>query len=311
MLSHLVPLGERFFEMAERMKSVGFSAFWPLLEWQESFCDSPEELALCRQVRIEVTKELLGNFWPHPYLRDDPGPGYRSPLLQQLRKARAERGYSFDTYDRSKPWLLELDPCKFRRIEFAFTHKKDAETRRAPYLERHSELRRQEVARYATSMSLEAADQEFLRRALCVVVLADALREVGFQPSKEAGRRTGTNLVEKPLAGGWRLSWSVDYPNLYQPTGTRPQDQHGFLDIQLDLLPPRRKRGEPKSIASAPLRIGYNFAAPIDATEWDYGSFLTMPELETLLRAHAKVYSLMSEEIEQALLTGLRSLAAE
>jgi hypothetical protein len=103
----------------------------------------------------------------------------------------------------------------------------------------------------------------------------------------------------------------VDHPNLYQPTGTRPQDQHGFLDIQLDLLPPRRKRGEPKSIASAPLRIGYNFAAPIDATEWDYGSFLTMPELETLLRAHAKVYSLMSEEIEQALLSGLRSLAAE
>jgi len=305
LLSRLVPLGDGFFEHAERMKAAGFTSFVPIMEFDESFCETAEERELSRSVTIEVAKERIGNFEPHPYLRDEPGPGYQSALLQRLRALRAERGNSFESYDRSKRWLIELDPVRYRIVEMIYTRNDELAARRAPFDEAHARLRREEIERCTTALSLAAADSGGARRKVCGSVLAQSSEALGFQATNKAAARSGL-LVEKALAGGWALVWSVDLVNLRRPTGERPQDRIGYLDIALDLAPcshlsPPRER----TIVDAPLRIGYNYAAPIDRAEWRYGTFRSLPELETLLRAHAAVYAMLHERIERAMTDGL------
>jgi hypothetical protein len=308
LLSLLAPLGEDFFVRGSQMKAAGIDSFESIQKSNEAFCVSQQEAELSRMVQIEVAKERLGNFSPHPYLRDEPPLGYRSSLLQELRKRRAELGNSFDTSDRGKPWLVELDPCRYRRIEALFTQREAALARLRPFDEAHASARREEISRFATTLSAGTADDAKTRRALCALVLHDELSTHGFDRTPARSTRAGT-VLEKPVAGGWSLTWSVDYPNLHQPAGSRPEDQHGFLYLYLDLQPATRiaTSTEP-SIGSAPLRISYNYAAPIDATEWGYGNFSTLPELETLLRAHAKVYAMMSAQIVAALARGLADI---
>jgi hypothetical protein len=167
LLSRLVPLGDRFFQNAEDMKAAGLTSCQPLLEFEESFCQTAEEHELSRSVTIEVAKERLGNFEPY-------------------------------------------------------------------------------------------------------------------------------------------------FVNLRRPTVSRPQDQTGYLDLDLDLAQCSDRTLRPEqTIGSAPLRIGYNYAAPIDRTDWDYGTFRSSPELETLLRAHAAVYAMLHEQIEGGLLGGLQAALAD
>jgi len=307
LLARLAPLGASFYARAERMKEVGLASFQTLMEFRESFCESAQERELHRNVVIEAAKERIGNFYPHPYLQDEPGPGYTSALLQRLRAERAARGNSFESYDRSKRWLIELDPCRYRLIEMMFTRNDELKKRQRPYLEAHARLRQDEIARYATALSANVADSASVRRKLCAAVLAELLGPLGFQAAGKVATQRGA-LVEKPLAGGWCLLWSVDLPNLRKPAHAGSQDQTGWLDLNLDLAPcSNLAPSSDQTIGSAPLRIGYNYAAPIDRTDWDYGNFRSLPELETLLRAHAIVYAMMHEQIESALLTGLKA----
>lgn len=308
LLARLVGLGESFFDNAARMEAAGLSSFRPIMAFDESFCETPQEREFSRKVTIEVAKERLGNFAPYPYLRDDPGRGYRSTLLDQLRAQRAARGHSSETYDRAKPWLIELDPCRFRMVELIYTRNDELNARRRPFDEEHALLRQQEIARYATDLSKGVADSGGARRKICSSVLTQALGGLGFRPTSKAAAQSGA-LVEKPVGAGWCLVWNIDFVNLRRPTGTRPQDQIGYLDLDLDLAQCSDLRPtDPQTIGGAPLRISYNYAAPIDRSEWRYGTFRSLPELETLLRAHVTVYSMLHERIETALSGGLQSL---
>lgn len=307
LLSRIAPLGDDFFRHAETMKAAGLTSFQPIIELDESFCESEEERELSRRVTIEVAKERIGNFAPYPYLRDEAGPGYRSALLQRLRAQRAERGNSFEAHDRGKPWLIQLDPCRYRMFEMMFTRNDELTARQLPYNEANARLRQQEIARFATALSLGVADSGGTRRKICGAVLAEVLGTLGFRSTSKSAARSGS-LVEKALPGGWCLVWSVDFTNLRRPTGGRQQDQLGYLDLDLDLAPCSTKAAPvEQTIGHAPLRIGYNYAAPIDRTEWNYGTFRSLPELETLLRAHATVYAMLHERIEEALVSGLQA----
>jgi hypothetical protein len=79
------------------------------------------------------------------------------------------------------------------------------------------------------------------------------------------------------------------------------------IEAAKDLAPCSSEAPSPdRSIGGAPM-LGYNDAVPIDRTDWDYGNFRSLPELETLLRAHATVYAMLHEQVESAVLTGLNA----
>lgn len=310
LLSSLVPLGEGFVDRAEQMTAAGFASFEPLMTFQESFCSSPEDRTVHRRYMVELAKERLGNPPPYPHLRDEWASGYRSPFLTELRQARARAGNSFETYDKSKPWLSELSPCRFAEMQLNYTDPAEYDRRKRPFLEEQRRLRFREVDVHATELSSRFGPEKSDRLRLCRAVVAETYGRYGFQ--HDVARSTSACLVfSKPMVSIWSLCWVVDGTRLLRPIGTRPQDQIGFLDIFLELRDPEVKGLSDNSRhQSRFLRIPYNYAAPVDGLEWGYSRYETLPELETLIRANSFVYGMLNEFLERELLRALEAQLA-
>jgi hypothetical protein len=290
------------------MEAAGLNSFRPLMEFEESFCQSPEQVSLHRQYMIELAKERLGNAPPYPFLRDTWVGGYRSPFLDHLRELRAQAGNSFESYDRSKRWLIELSPCKFNETELRYTQSAEHRRRKAPYLERRRELRLGEIARYSSGMSAQFGLGKKGRLRLARAVIEECLPPGEFK--YDSWRATSSLLVfSKELSPKVSLCWLLDGNQLLKPIGIRPEDQIGYLDIAL-VLESRKIKGRPRDPAREHwLVISYNYAAPIDGLECEYGRFESLSELETLIRAHLFVYCSMAQSIEGCLSEGLEALS--
>jgi len=292
------------------MTAVGFASFRPLMTFQESFCTSPEDRVVHRTYITELAKERLGNAPPYPHLRDEWASGYRSPFLTELRQARARAGNSFEAYDKSKPWLSELSPCRFAEMQLNYTNPAEYDQRKAPFLEEQRRLRFREVEMYATELSSRFGLEKPDRLKLCKAVVADAFGRYGFQ--HDSVRSTTSCLVfSKSMVSTWSLCWVIDGTRLLRPIGTRAQDQIGFLDIFLELRDPEVKGLSDNARHRAHcLRIPYNYAAPIDGLEWGYSRYETLAELETLIRANSFVYGTLSELLERELWRALEARLA-
>jgi hypothetical protein len=305
-----VPLGEGFYDRGEQMAAAGFASFRPLMTFRESFCSSPEDRIAHRMYMIELAKERLGNAPPYPHLRDEWASGYRSPFLTELRQARARAGNSFEAYDKSKPWLSELSPCRFVEMQLNYTDPAEYDRRKRSFLEEQRSLRCREIEMYATELSSRFGLEKSDRLNLCKAVVTDVFGQYGFQ--HDSVRSTKSCLVfSKPIVSIWSLCWVVDGTRLLRPTGTRAQDQIGFLDIFLELRDPEVKGLFDHARHRAHcLRIPCNYAAPIDGLEWGYSRYEALPELETLIRANSFVYGMLNEFLERELLRALEAQLA-
>lgn len=299
----LAPIGGRFLEFAQRMSADSYRSYEPLLKFEESFCSSQEGIHKHRQYRVALAQEMVGNLQPYAYLRDDAPLGYRSPMLQELRAQRAAMGNAYAVHDRSKPWLIELSPCKSQEVEKRLSSSRSYDALRKPFLEEWSELRAQEVTSHGGKYVCSDFNNKAARLAFCRAVATEAFDGFEFE-DKSSGSKTVSIRLQKPLTEGWNLRWRVDAANIYRPTGTRPEDQLGFLDVYLELVPASGK-GRVSSDEAVP--VAYQYVAPLGYSEFRYDHFTTAPELEMLTRLHALVYGLVQRELEDTLTRTLAS----
>lgn len=303
LLKPLAPIGARFFELAQYMSADGYRSYEPLLTFEESFCSSQEGVKKHREYRVALAEEMVGNLQPYAYLRDDAPLGFRSPTLQELRAHRATSGNAFAVHDRSKPWLIELSPCKSHQVERMLSSSPSYEALRKPFLAEWSELRIQEVRAHGNKFASGDFNNKAARLAFCRAVAREAFEGFEFV-DKSSGTRTVSVRLQKPLTEGWNLRWRVDGTNIYRPTGTRPEDQLGFLDAYVELVPVKGK-GRVSNNESVP--VAYQNAAPLGYSEFRYDRFVAAAELEMLIRLHALVYGLVQHQLEGILRRTLTS----
>ena len=313
MLASLGPLGEHYFANAEQLRKSGFCSFEALLQFEESFCATPEAQQLRRQIAVEAAKETIGNASPYYYKSDETPQGYLSLFLEHLRHERTARGEAFALRDPLKPWLVELDYCKRAELECAYTRHAEFKARKSAYVDEERRLRQLEGDFHATALSRQLDPATFekpVRVNLCKEVLAQAMGPHGFAQDRKRSSRSAI-VFSKPLVADWALSWVIDPTNLFSPVGTRLEDQIGFLDIDFELRHSSVKglQFHDESHQGHCIPVRYDAAAPF-AREHNgkvYSRFTSPPELETALRAHLFFYTLIAEKVEQALASGLTS----
>lgn len=311
LLAPLAPLGEHYYSNAEEMHKAGFSACKTLLQFQESFCATREQRQLHREIVVEAAKESIGN--AHFYWMSDETPqGYLSPLLEKLRQERIARGEAFATRDPLKPWLVEFDCCRRAEVELQYTRSIEYRARRSSYLDELRRLLVRDSEVHATALSLQLDPMTFekpLRVKLCKEILAQVTRPYGFELDRQRSSRSAI-VFSKSFVADWALSWIIDPANLFNPTGTRLEDQVGRLHLSLELRDASVKGllFDEAAHQGHCIPIAYEAVAPLaSGGHRVYGTFCSPPELETALRAHLFFYAQIAAAVEDILASGLES----
>lgn len=290
----LVPLIDRSSEYRERLLQSGFQAFLPYERYKESFCEAQDIQAHLLYMR-EKAKESLGRVGIFSPLLTGEGLGYRSPVLEELRRQRDARiGCNFrEARQRQIPaFELEIDPCERRYVQIPLLD----QPYRAQEEERQLQERRLlaiEAQRHASGLALSYAMDKPDKLAFFYEVMTRELAPNGLEYTKRFS--TKYPVFSKELGNGWYLCWGLEDTDVFWIFGNE-----GSLDLIVYVC--HKAFGKTRPGLSKDdyfLRIRYEQFVP--SFPGVYRSFTNLDELELIVKAHVRLYGMVNEHIEAAI----------
>jgi hypothetical protein len=292
-----LPIGEALFDYIHELQDAGFSAFRPLHEFTQSFCDAQSEIELHKQCLIEEAKCLLGRPFPFPIAEAEERYLFRSPLLQELSRLRdEENGVPLPELTSRYPeetWRLEIDPCR-RRSALASVNERLAY--QARWKAAQQEQRRQletETARHASNLDMSYTFDRRQRYAFFSAVMEQNVTALGFEFDARRAR-THYPIFSKRVSADWDLCWALEESKAFCSSAFEGRFAP-YLEVRSRSLIgsiESRNTGEFLFIRYQQIVPGFSSA---------YGKFLGLRELETMIKAHLYLYSLMAPIVENGL----------
>lgn len=291
---HFLPIGDATFKYADELIKAGFSAFSPYANFIESFCDSHENLQIHRKCVIEGAKNLLGRPWPFHVNDAEEGLLFRSPYLQRLIQERdEENGVPDDRLPTKFPgeiWRPEIDPCRRRSMFESVNNRQAHDARWSITKQEHQRKLALEVGQHATDLARNHSFDRRRRHAFFAAVMKQNIGMLGFELDKLKSR-AGFSVFSRQIGSDWDLCWALEEPN-----SLTFDDFKGSFRPYLEIRH-RNLKGSIKSAKNGQfLIIRYDRVVPGFFN--GYGQFSSLEELETVIKAHLRLYGLMAPIIE-------------
>jgi hypothetical protein len=292
-----VPIGDQVFDYMARLREAGFEAFIPRQCFIESFAANPEELDIHRRCVVETAKERLGRPSRMRIYDDDLKHVYTSPFLQRLREER-DRTNDVPVHQLStrypggeSAWRHHVDPCQRRLVRDRIDNRETHEARFATMLEEERRALEDETARHATGLGkLPHTFDNKGRYVFFAAVMERDAAPLGFRFDK-AKSRPNYPIFSKAITDDWHLCWVIEEARAYFHTPLE-----GRYEPCLELRS-RALRGTLAKVESGEFLL-IQYAAIVPGFFNGYWKFFSLDELETAIRAHLHLYSLMAPIIE-------------
>jgi len=292
-----LPIGDQAFDYMQRLRETGFEAFLPRHRFVESFAANAEEVDLHRRCVVEFAKERLGRPGPMRMSDEEFRQIYFSPFLQRLRHERDEANgvpvnkLSSRYSGGEAAWRSEIDPCQRRLVQDRVTHREMHEARFATMTEEEIRSLEDEATRHATGLG--KIPHTFDNKGRCVFFAAVMERDaapLGFHYDKPKSR-TNYPIFSKAITDDWHLCWVIEEARAFFHSPFEGSFQP-FLELRSRQLVGSLARVESGEF----LHIRY--AGVVPGFFNGYWKFFTLDALETAIRAHLHLYSLMAPIIE-------------
>jgi len=293
----LLPIGDMIFDYMSSLRQTGFAAFVPYYDFLNSFCSSEREQELHRQCLIEGAKNRLARPWPlvmfAPYQEHLPF----SPFLQRLIDERDQQNGVPETQLSSRYpgelWRQEVDPCERRKTYMEIVEKESYAISWKTMLSKQRECLRLEVDRHASGLSVDLSFDKRGRYALYAAVMTLAARPLGFHFDKQLSY-SDYPVFSQEVAGDWVLCWTIDDEKVFLLS-----PMEGYFQPHLALRSKRVRGRLGKARVGEYFFIGYQHVVPGFGNA--YWKFQDLNELETVIRAHLYLYSLMAPIITEGI----------
>lgn len=310
LLSSLVSLGDKKYELTEQLIEKGFCAFKANLALLEQFASTHEELELHRIIEIEKAKEYFANPFAIMFELDSSTycTPYKSSFLSKLKLENDPTGsLSLEVDPIGKDsWRLEIDPClrAYKKLGW------DEQTalRKKSEAEFHA-FRNEEINHFIKPPHRRLqVRNEAEARNIGQEVLSSALRPFRFSLNDNLSSPKAIYL-SKPLIDGWAITfavtgddWGFDSYSFEKINGVKvitPKRKNFHLDLRR--ADSKQKNLNNKNLSYLPL----NIATISPLGEHAYFAYLDMDEMVVGLLGYAQLYALVADELEEKLKAGL------
>jgi hypothetical protein len=295
-----VPIGDQVFDYIRRLKEAGFKAFLPRYAYIESFAETPEELEIHRRCVVEIARERLARPWPMRIYDEELKHVWVSPYLQRLRVERDKaNGVPVDQLSGRYPggesaWRREVDPCQRKLIQARVQQKVGYEAQWTAVLDAERRALEDEAARHATGLGKipHTFDNKGRYVFFAAVMERDAV-PLGFRYDKPKSR-PNYPVFSKPMGDDWDLCWVVEEARAFFHS---PLEGHfaPFLEIR-----GRNLRGTLAKAESGEF-LHIRHAGIVPGFGNGYWIFFDLDQLETVIKAHLYLYSLIAPIIESGI----------
>ena len=299
-LSALVHLGDRYFEIKVEMIKRGFDSISTMTSFLDGLANNEQELKLHHEILIEKAKECFANPFEIMFEienRDDYQSPYASPLLDRLRQEREEMYSSKDALDEEEDVRLELDPCARYSLLLPFEEKK---RRLAAVRDDFFRARAIEIEKKLPPPHKRLRLGNAEARSFAFDILGDAIFPLGFSPNKKISSKSAT-LFTKPLAKDWELcltmrggEWGFDQYSYEMKDGRKIMTPKS-ADFHLDL----RKVGKRGLAIGNFDYLPLNIAEMTPLGQFQFSRYSDMDEMAIGILGYVEMYSILGGDIER------------
>lgn len=289
-------------EFSAALKAKGFTAFEPLLAWDEIYAQNEEELLLERLVRRERSKELFARaarrMLPDGTIGDNVG---RSPFLDKLRGKRdLQNGCSENELEKrfalreASIRMAITDVERRRRLE----PQEISEKMRFRALDQAFAMLQHEATVHATVLSNRTPPSIRGRCEIFRDVAGRVLGRYGFSAWVNRGARVHP-IVRKKLNNDWELRWTLqkDLTFLAPPEGfefLHNFASYSFFDELYVCASHASTNFQESATIGQYFTLQYHGLVPFI---WQgYNKFATNSELETAILARASLIGLFLDQ---------------
>ncbi len=297
-----VPIGDAVFFYIEGLETAGFSSFVPYDEFVRSFCGGESDIESHKRYLIESAKYIVGRPFPFPIGIDEKKWLFTSSFIEELVVRRdEENGVPVSQLASRFPdelWRLEVDPCRRRSV---FAKMRD----RVVYNDRWNMVSREvhrrfasEVLKHSTGLAERYSFERHERLAFFKAVMEENAARLSFVFDKRKSTRR-IPVFSKNVNEDWDLCWAIEDPKMLSL-----DDFKGRLSLRLEIRGRDLKGSVERAQAGEFLIIRHDHIVPGFFNA--YGQFGNLDELETIIKAHLRLFELMAPTIEAGLTWALR-----
>jgi hypothetical protein len=199
-LASLVDMGSRYYSNGDQLLQAGFTSFQPVLTADFASCAEGED-EFHRWYLIECAKEWIGTDASAGVVLFGNGDGYKSPLLERLRRERDVAGYGKEFYQStpSQSWRCWLSPCHIADRK-QFLENTEAYGRTVATVQQEIMAEQTNEARLHSSWSMGALGGSARNIiAECKRLLQSVLQADGFNLLHQEAR-SGWLVFSKPIS---------------------------------------------------------------------------------------------------------------
>ena len=276
------PIGDLVFHHMRALADDGFEAFVPINEFIELFAADAEELELHKKCVVELAKDDLTRPQPIPIFDDSKV--MKSPFILELKERyAAEHNEPAKYVDRTK-----IDPCLRRSDQLARSDPDAWQRRWDGARAARKDHVTSEVRRHGSGLARKRALGMLDRAGFYRLAMERDASALGLKLKRN--RRLQMPIFSRPLNENWEVSFVVEEQGLFFQSPFS-----GSLDMSLEIRCAswRKDNVQPGKL----LHIQYQRGVP--GFFGGYNEFESLDELEVLIKAHLRLYELMSPILER------------
>jgi hypothetical protein len=294
-LHNLVDMASRYYTNGTQLFQAGFTSFQPVLDADFASC-SEDEKQFHRSYMIECAKEWIGTDASAGVVLFGNGDGYKSPLLEGLRRTRDLAGYGKEFYQSnpSESWRCWLSPCHIADRK-RFLEDTEGYGRAVTTVQQKVKAEESNEVRLHSSWNLSALRNSPKNIMVeCKKLLQSVLQTYGFNLSQEV--RSSWLVFSKPISGDFALLFvfRVEFG---------PASQQGSFLANLLLCRSRFVDWQPQNSTE------YSAERFVDIRLWEaapffwqsYRSFGDLGKLEVNVRAALELFAVEKEFVLRTL----------
>ena len=276
------PIGDHIFDYMDALAGSGYGALAPIAGFVDSFAADAGERELHQECVIELAKDVLTRPWPMPIF--DETKVVKSAFIRRLKEQYAS--------DHNEPAELvdsiKIDPCLRRRKQVARDDPRGWQSRWDLALAGRQDCIASEVLRHGSGLARQIATGMLARAKFYGLVMEREAAKLGFT----AKRRNPLYIpvFSRRLSENWNACFTIEEQNLFYSS---PYSGSFNLFLELRSVSYSNKQGRPGEL----LHIKYQRVVP--GFFQGYSHFNSLDELEVLIKAHLRLYELMSPILER------------
>ena len=300
----VLPFCDRRVEFAARLEQDGFAAFRPYLEFEESFCSTPEELSLHRRHGDEFAKIYVSGSlrWLLPF-RDRTAAMnelYASPLIEELMQ---EVPHVKDANEHNALWLC--DPCNGKREQLRVQHRADFQQRENAAIQSATSHFVKEAKAHQTGLGDKFGEEYSGYSKLIVAAVECHGAKAGLEYVKKKSPRNEPNF-ERSVNDEWTLRLILGVPKKsYVPVHIRGKEVLNHRDFDSKLFLCTRDQGRKFDFANSEI-LEINYMRFVPNFKRAYSLFSNNDQLETIVKAHLALLGYVIDETIAVVNTALK-----